>query len=96
MDLKSTILVAPHHGSNSSSTRSFINTVRPKYVLFPVGYLNRFAFPNKKVLIRYKKANAGLFDTVNSGAITFKFNNKDKVSLPLEYRKLFTHYWNSN
>jgi len=94
--LQSTILVAPHHGSNSSSTKTFINTVKPEYVLFPVGYLNRFAFPSKKVLIRYKTVNAISFDTVNSGAITFKFNNNDKVSLPFEYRKLFTHYWNSS
>jgi competence protein ComEC len=94
-DLQSTILVAPHHGSNSSSTKTFINMVKPKYVLFPVGYLNRFAFPNKKVMIRYKMIYTVPFDTVNSGAITFKFNNKDKIFLPFEYRKLFTHYWNS-
>ncbi|KPJ67898.1 MAG: hypothetical protein AMJ43_02860 [Coxiella sp. DG_40] len=95
-NLKSTILVAPHHGSNSSSTISFINIVKPEYVLFPVGYSNRFSFPSNEVTIRYKIIHAIQFDTVNSGAITFMFNNKDKVSLPSEYKKLFTHYWNSS
>src|SRR5699024_1088004 len=39
--LSATILVAPHHGSLSSSSPAFIAAVHPKNVLFAVGYRNR-------------------------------------------------------
>ena len=43
--LRSDILVVPHHGSATSSSPEFVNTVAPRYALFPVGYRNRFGFP---------------------------------------------------
>ena len=95
-NLKANILIAPHHGSNSSSTWAFINAVRPNYVLFPVGYLNRYRFPSKKVIARYEAMHAKLFNSVDSGAITFKFNGSRKIRLPSEYRKLAGHYWNNS
>lgn len=92
--LHATVLVAPHHGSNSSSTIAFVNAVQPKYVLFPVGFLNRFHFPSAKVLARYKSIKALLLNTVNAGAITFKFN-ANKVSSVIETREKLSHYWNN-
>lgn len=94
-NLHSTILVAPHHGSNTSSTEGFVKAVQAKYILFPVGYLNRFHFPTAQVIKRYKQTRAVLFDTAHSGAITFKFNSTNKINPPAEYRKLASRYWNS-
>jgi competence protein ComEC len=44
--LASDVLVVPHHGSRSSSTAAFIAATRPRWVIFPVGYRNRFRHPN--------------------------------------------------
>ena len=44
--LRSDVLVAPHHGSKTSSTPEFIDAVAPRFVLFPVGYRNRHRHPN--------------------------------------------------
>ncbi|HEY3860075.1 MAG TPA: ComEC/Rec2 family competence protein [Gammaproteobacteria bacterium] len=44
-DLRSDLLVAPHHGSNSSSTPPFVAAVMPRAVWFPVGYRNHWDFP---------------------------------------------------
>ena len=91
--LKSSILVAPHHGSNSSSSKLFIKYINPKYVLFPTGFLNRYHFPQKSVLLRYKKIHATPLNTAISGAITFKID-KTKISTPIKYRETSSHFWN--
>jgi competence protein ComEC len=68
-DLAASILVAPHHGSTSSSSRGFVDAVSPEYVLFPVGYLNRYGFPKPAIIRRYRDAGALLLDTASAGAI---------------------------
>jgi competence protein ComEC len=66
------ILVAPHHGSKSSSTPGFINTVAPDMVLFPAGYRNRYRFPNQDIIERYEYRGVRMHDTARHGAITIK------------------------
>ena len=39
-----------HHGSKTSSSKSFINEVNPKYSIISVGKNNRYGHPNKEVL----------------------------------------------
>jgi competence protein ComEC len=72
--LASTILVAPHHGSDTSSGRGFVRAVSPRYVLFASGYLNRYHFPKRDVMKRYREAGAMLIDTAHAGAIRFRVN----------------------
>ncbi|MDE2365691.1 MAG: DNA internalization-related competence protein ComEC/Rec2, partial [Betaproteobacteria bacterium] len=50
--LRSTVLVAPHHGSKTSSTDEFIHQVDPRLVIFTVGYRNRFGHPRDAVVER--------------------------------------------
>jgi competence protein ComEC len=92
-DLNASILVAPHHGSATSSTADFINATRPQYTLFPVGYLNRFRFPAKSVVTRYREVNAQLFATASSGAITFKIAPNSAIIEPTLYRNVYAKYW---
>ena len=89
--LKSDILVAPHHGSNSSSSAAFLSLVRPSSVLIPVGYLNRFGFPHADVLQRYREAGARVFDTAKDGAISVE----PGASPPQAYRDSAGKYWNA-
>ncbi len=67
--LQSTVLVAPHHGSNSSSSPAFIATVKPQYVIYSSGFLNRYQFPRAKVVARY--ADAVQLNTADSGQLSF-------------------------
>jgi competence protein ComEC len=69
--LKSTILVAPHHGSLTSSTEGFVKAVDPKIVLFSVGFMNRFSFPKRKVIYRYKAIGSRVYSTADNGAVSF-------------------------
>ncbi len=67
--LRSNILVAGHHGSNTSSSDDFINAVSPRLVLFPAGWMNRYHHPAKKVLHRLTARQIKSMVTGECGAI---------------------------
>jgi competence protein ComEC len=67
--LRAVILVAPHHGSKTSSTWSFLNTVQPNFILIPAGYRNQFGHPHPSVLARYQKIGTKWLTSASSGAI---------------------------
>jgi len=68
--LASDVLVVPHHGSRSSSTAAFIEATRPRWVIFPVGYLNRFRHPNAQVWARWAASGAEMWRTDTAGAVS--------------------------
>jgi competence protein ComEC len=72
--LSSDILIAPHHGSKSSSSRGFLMAVMPRYVVFSTGYLNRWQMPSDEILGRYNSFDITTFNTVDEGMVTFKFS----------------------
>ncbi len=80
--LASTVLIAPHHGSNTSSSPIFINAVNPRYVLFATGFHNRFHFPSKKVVQRYQARATMLFNTADCGAIVMQLLTTENVQKP--------------
>jgi competence protein ComEC len=86
--LKTTIIIAPHHGSKTAANMNFIKEVDPKFVLFPIGYLNRFHFPSKIVVNSYASINAKQYDTAQDGAIIFK----NKIN-PILWRLKNRHIW---
>jgi competence protein ComEC len=73
--LNSTILKVGHHGSNSSSTKEFLNAVNPKIALIGVGENNKYGHPGEEVLERLEKAHIKIFRTDEDGEISI--NIKD-------------------
>jgi competence protein ComEC len=89
--LRADILVAPHHGSKSSSTEAFLDTVQPRVALLPVGYRNRYHHPHPLVEARYRERGILLADSATAGAITLQLGNP---GLPLQrYRETQRRYW---
>lgn len=93
-ELKVDILIAPHHGSKTSASKDFVKSVHPNIILFPVGYRNRYHFPNPKVINQYKEMGTEMYDSVNSGAILIKLT-QDVHLVPIVYRAGHSFYWNS-
>lgn len=91
--LPATMLVAPHHGSKTSSTSEFIAAVHPQYVLFPVGYRNKFHFPHMEVVTRYQQSGAKLYSTVDEGMMTFKLTGQGGVELAETFRQKYFRFW---
>ena len=67
--LESVILVAPHHGSNTSSSKIFLDKVDPEGVIISCGYKNRYGFPHPLVVNRYQQMGIKLFRTDLMGAV---------------------------
>ncbi|GAA0355239.1 DNA internalization-related competence protein ComEC/Rec2 [Bowmanella denitrificans] len=73
--LSAQILIAPHHGSATSSSSEFIAAVNPEYVVFSQAYLNRWGFPKQQVQQRYTDAGATLYLSSASGQLRFRIDN---------------------
>lgn len=56
--LRSTVLLAPHHGSKTSSSAEFLAAVQPEVVLVQSGYRNRYGHPAAEVMSRYRAMGA--------------------------------------
>ena len=67
--LAADILLAPHHGSLTSSSPAFVQTVNASDVIFTTGYHNRWGFPRPTVVSRYQSTGARLYRTDEEGAI---------------------------
>lgn len=93
--LASRVLVVPHHGSKTSSTASFLQTVRPEYALVSAGYRNPFGFPHPAVSARYEALGAQVPNTATAGAITLRFDPAGGMQPVQRYRENARRYWNS-
>jgi competence protein ComEC len=92
-ELKSDILLAPHHGSKTSSSLSFLQAVQPKYILISAGYKNQFGHPHAISLQRYEQMDALWWNTADKGALMLseKENNWNIQS----WRDDNGKYWNN-
>lgn len=66
------LVLAPHHGSRSSSSPAFVQALQPRYVVFSTGYMNRWNFPAAVVSERWAAVGACLLDTAKEGALEFR------------------------
>ena len=88
--LKADVLLAPHHGSGTSSTAAFLKAVAPSLAIFQVGYLNRYHHPKSEVFSRYEEFGINRLRTDESGAITLQFGALLQFS---QFRKEHARYW---
>ncbi len=91
--LQAQVLVAPHHGSRTSSTENFIAAVRPQWVLYPVGYRNRFGFPKPDIAERYRRAGVRELLSYRTGALSLTLGSGGLW--PHAFRLSARRYWHS-
>ena len=87
------IVVVPHHGSRTSSTPDFVAASRPRWVVYTVGYRNRWNFPVQRVVARWEQAGARSVRTSDGGAITFELGSGKVLRPPAEYRRERPRPW---
>ena len=69
--LRSTVLMAPHHGSKTSSSDAFLDAVQPQICVISCGWKNRYKFPHAEVLQRYARRDCRAYRTDIHGAVAF-------------------------
>ena len=92
--LPATVLIAPHHGSRTSSTAAFVQRVSPSLTIFTIGYQNRYDHPRETVVARYHNLGSQLLRSDRDGAILLRFANNGWSAD--SWRKLHRRYWQHN
>ena len=86
---RSDVLLVPHHGSGTSSSALFLDTVLPELAIIPVGYRNRYRHPKAEVMASYEARKIKILRTDSVGMI--------RVDLPSlhasAYREQRRRYW---
>jgi competence protein ComEC len=70
--LSSDILKTGHHGSSTSSSPAFLDSITPKIALISVGEKNKFGHPSTAVLQALEQRNAAVLRTDRNGALIFE------------------------
>ena len=72
--LTATVLKSPHHGSDTSSSKRFLEAVKPQIVVISVGKDNRFGHPGPEVLDRYTEHGLTVLRTDEHGTVELSTN----------------------
>ncbi|SFU62623.1 DNA internalization-related competence protein ComEC/Rec2 [Pseudoduganella namucuonensis] len=88
--LRADILLAPHHGSGTSSTEPFLRAVSPEIGVFQVGHRNRYHHPQARVYERYGQLGIRRLRTDQAGAVEITVGPDVRAT---EYRRERPRYW---
>ncbi|BAN23575.1 DNA internalization-related competence protein ComEC/Rec2 [Caballeronia insecticola] len=88
--LRADVLIVPHHGSRTSSTEPFLDSVEPRAAIFQVGYRNRFRHPNATVYARYELRAIALSRSDEDGAARLDIGREIVLE---RFRQTHARYW---
>ncbi|MGP1722079.1 DNA internalization-related competence protein ComEC/Rec2 [Shewanella frigidimarina] len=90
-DIQADILFVPHHGSRTSSTPAFIDSVNPQLAIFTAGFSNQYGFPKPDIMARYQQQGSKMLQTGHVGQISINFTTEGyKVTT---YRQQIAPFW---
>ena len=90
--LRSSVLLAPHHGSKTSSSDAFLAAVAPGSAVFQAGYRNRFGHPAPEVLARYRGRGIVRWTSPACGAWQWRSDVPDASVCEREARRRYWHW----
>lgn len=88
---RATLLMAPHHGSASSSSPVLLNTLQPRWVVVQSGYRNRFGHPARVVVERYEERGIAWTDSPRCGAATWRSDRVGELACERVERRRYWH-----
>jgi len=65
----SRVVLAPHHGSKTSSSEAWVQGLDPDWVIYTAGYRHRYGHPHQMVTTRYRRSGAVSLNTACSGSV---------------------------
>jgi competence protein ComEC len=85
------VMLAPHHGSATSSGWPLIRAAAPDLVVMSAGRGNRYSHPHASVLARYRAAGARILRTDVDGAVTVRTDGRIVEVATFTGRRLVLH-----
>ena len=73
--LRATVLKAPHHGSSTSGSEAFLDTVNPQIALISCELDNEYGHPHEETLKRYAARGIMAYRTDTSGTVHLTFSS---------------------
>lgn len=70
-DWRTTVLLAAHHGSKTSSSAAWLETLKPQWVWIQAGYANRYGHPSPEVVQRLDALGLRWQNTADCGALSW-------------------------
>ncbi len=68
-ELRSSVLLVPHHGSKTSSSLAFLKAVSPQFAVVSYGLDNRYHFPHQEALSNYTIEKIPVYSTMQYGLL---------------------------
>jgi competence protein ComEC len=90
--LAADVLLAPHHGSKSSSSARLLDAVHPRIVLVQAGYRNRFGHPAEEVVARYLERGVRVVESTRCGAAHWTSAQPGDVACERERHARYWHH----
>jgi competence protein ComEC len=85
------ILLAPHHGSHTSSTPEFVAQVHPQTVIYSAGFHNQHGHPHADIQARYSAVKSVALNTAFNGVLEFVWLGD--LAVVTQYRQSSPRYW---
>lgn len=92
--LRADVLIAPHHGSKTSSTPAFVEAVDPQLVVFGAGWRSHYGHPRPEVVARYVERGARPLTTGVEGAIRVWQAPEGRIESE-SWRRETKRFWNA-
>ncbi|MEE9320189.1 MAG: DNA internalization-related competence protein ComEC/Rec2 [Granulosicoccus sp.] len=87
------VMLAPHHGSSSSSSGELLDSFQIEQVVFPAGKRNRWGFPHEQVQMRYTLRGVRMHQTGAQGSLRFEFDASGLRRPPTSWWQTQRRYW---
>lgn len=81
------LLLAPHHGSKTSSSSIWVNATRPRWAVVSAAFKGRYGHPHRSVVERYQNAGSEVINTAEQGAVQFLVGADGGVIMTTERNK---------
>jgi len=79
-------VIVPHHGSRTSSTAAFVQSLRPSVAIVSAAFGNHWGFPKEDVVARWQAVGAEVLSTATSGAIGLQLCATSGLESIAQYR----------
>lgn len=89
-DAEYRILIASHHGSNTSSGQAWVEALAADDVVYSTGYRHRYGHPHEDVVGRFRAAGTRQLNTAYSGALVFRLEGSE---VSVEEWRSKTPFW---
>lgn len=91
--LRANVVLAPHHGSSTSSSPAFVADTAPELLLVPAGWRNRHGHPAPQVLQRWRRAGANTVVTGHAGTLWLRLGRGADDAIELRRARDAQRIW---